>query len=80
LYSWAYLHQLGAEKDRIWAEYQAAVARGLITEDQLLAAARVYGLAFIRLGEKLALIYRMEKFGLRKEQQEGSQPATRPQR
>ena len=28
LYSWAYLHQLGAEKDRIWAEYQAAAARG----------------------------------------------------
>ena len=24
LYSWAYLHQLGAEKDRIWAEYLAA--------------------------------------------------------
>ena len=28
LFSWAYLHQLGSEKDRIWAEYQAAVARG----------------------------------------------------
>ena len=25
LYSWAYLHQLGAEKDRIWADYLAAV-------------------------------------------------------
>jgi DUF971 family protein len=24
LYSWPYLHQLGAEKDRIWAEYLAA--------------------------------------------------------
>ena len=33
LYSWAYLHQLGAEKDRIWAAYLqalslAATARG----------------------------------------------------
>ena len=28
LFSWAYLHQLGSEKERIWAEYQAAVARG----------------------------------------------------
>jgi len=28
LFSWAYLHQLGSEKDRIWAEYQAAAARG----------------------------------------------------
>ena len=27
LYSWAYLHQLGAEKDRIWAEYLAAASR-----------------------------------------------------
>ena len=27
LFSWAYLHQLGSEKDRIWAEYQAAAAR-----------------------------------------------------
>src|SRR5882724_4863175 len=26
LYSWAYLHQLGVEKDRIWAEYRAAAA------------------------------------------------------
>jgi DUF971 family protein len=24
LYSWAYLHKLGAEKDRIWAEYLRA--------------------------------------------------------
>jgi DUF971 family protein len=24
LFSWAYLHQLGAEKDRIWAEYLKA--------------------------------------------------------
>ena len=24
LYSWAYLHKLGAEKDRIWAEYVKA--------------------------------------------------------
>jgi DUF971 family protein len=24
LYSWTYLHQLGAEKDRIWAEYLKA--------------------------------------------------------
>jgi DUF971 family protein len=24
LYSWAYLHKLGAEKDRIWAEYLKA--------------------------------------------------------
>jgi len=24
LFSWAYLHQLGSEKDRIWAEYLAA--------------------------------------------------------
>ena len=28
LFSWTYLHQLGSEKDRIWAEYQAALARG----------------------------------------------------
>ena len=28
LFSWAYLHQLGSQKDRIWAEYQAALARG----------------------------------------------------
>jgi DUF971 family protein len=27
LYSWTYLHQLGAEKDRIWAEYLAAAAK-----------------------------------------------------
>ena len=27
LYSWAYLHQLGAEKDRIWAEYRAAAQK-----------------------------------------------------
>jgi DUF971 family protein len=27
LYSWAYLHKLGAEKDRIWAEYLKASAR-----------------------------------------------------
>jgi DUF971 family protein len=27
LYSWTYLHQLGLEKDRIWAEYLAAAAR-----------------------------------------------------
>ena len=28
LYSWAYLHKLGAEKDRIWADYlKAAGAR-----------------------------------------------------
>src|SRR3569833_639542 len=27
LYSWAYLHKLGAEKDRIWAEYLKARAR-----------------------------------------------------
>jgi DUF971 family protein len=26
LYSWAWLHQLGAEKDRIWGEYQSAAA------------------------------------------------------
>jgi DUF971 family protein len=26
LYSWAHLHQLGAEKDRIWGEYQSAAA------------------------------------------------------
>ena len=32
---------------------------------------------FLDLSRK-ALIYRMEKFGLRKEQQEGSQPGTRP--
>jgi DUF971 family protein len=25
LYSWDYLHKLGAEKDRIWAQYQAAI-------------------------------------------------------
>ena len=24
LFSWAYLHQLGSQKDRIWAEYLAA--------------------------------------------------------
>lgn len=24
LFSWAYLHQLGSQKDRIWAEYVAA--------------------------------------------------------
>ena len=34
---------------------------------------------FLDLSRK-ALIYRMEKFGLRKEQQEGSQPGTKPQR
>jgi two-component system NtrC family response regulator len=34
---------------------------------------------FLDLSRK-ALIYRMEKFGLRKEQQEGSQPGTGPQR
>ena len=28
LFSWAYLHQLGSQKDRIWAEYQTALARG----------------------------------------------------
>lgn len=27
LYSWTWLHQLGAEKDRIWGEYVAAAAR-----------------------------------------------------
>jgi DUF971 family protein len=27
LYSWAYLHQLGAEKDRIWAAYLQATSR-----------------------------------------------------
>ena len=27
LYSWTYLHQLGSEKDRIWAEYLTAAAR-----------------------------------------------------
>jgi DUF971 family protein len=27
LYSWTYLHQLGAEKDRIWAEYVTAAAK-----------------------------------------------------
>jgi DUF971 family protein len=27
LYSWAWLHQLGAEKDRIWGEYQSAAAK-----------------------------------------------------
>ena len=27
LYSWAYLHRLGAEKDRIWAEYLKASGR-----------------------------------------------------
>ena len=27
LYSWAYLHQLGAEKDRIWADYLKASGR-----------------------------------------------------
>ncbi|MBW8708225.1 MAG: DUF971 domain-containing protein [Alphaproteobacteria bacterium] len=27
LYSWAYLHQLGAEKDRIWGDYLAAAAK-----------------------------------------------------
>jgi DUF971 family protein len=26
LYSWAYLHKLGAEKDRIWAEYLKAAS------------------------------------------------------
>jgi len=24
LYSWAYLHKLGSQKDRIWAEYLRA--------------------------------------------------------
>ena len=28
LFSWDYLHRLGREEARIWAEYQAAVARG----------------------------------------------------
>ena len=27
LYSWAYLHQLGAEKGRIWGDYLAAAAK-----------------------------------------------------
>ena len=27
LYSWTYLHQLGAEKDRIWADYLKASGR-----------------------------------------------------
>ncbi len=27
LYSWTYLHQLGVEKDRIWAEYQKAAGQ-----------------------------------------------------
>jgi DUF971 family protein len=27
LYSWTYLHQLGAEKDRIWSEYLVASAK-----------------------------------------------------
>ena len=27
LYSWAWLHQLGTEKDRIWGEYQMAAAK-----------------------------------------------------
>ena len=27
LYSWAYLHRLGAEKDKIWAEYLKASGR-----------------------------------------------------
>jgi DUF971 family protein len=27
LFSWDYLHKLGAEHDRIWAEYQAAAKR-----------------------------------------------------
>jgi DUF971 family protein len=27
LYSWAYLHKLGAEKDRIWAEYLKAAGK-----------------------------------------------------
>ena len=27
LYSWAWLHQLGAEKDRIWGEYLRASAK-----------------------------------------------------
>jgi DUF971 family protein len=27
LFSWAYLHKLGAEKDRIWAEYLKAAAK-----------------------------------------------------
>lgn len=28
LYSWAWLHELGAQKDRIWSEYQAAAKKG----------------------------------------------------
>ncbi len=28
LYSWAYLYKLGAEKERIWAEYLKAAGRG----------------------------------------------------
>jgi DUF971 family protein len=27
LFSWAYLHQLGSQKDRIWADYLAAASR-----------------------------------------------------
>lgn len=27
LYSWAYLHQLGTDKDRIWAAYMAAARK-----------------------------------------------------
>jgi two-component system NtrC family response regulator len=40
---------------------------------------QTYAAQFLDLSRK-ALIYRMEKFGLRKEQQEGSQPGTKPQR
>ena len=40
---------------------------------------QTHAVQFLDLSRK-ALIYRMEKFGLRKEQQEGRQPGTRPQR
>jgi len=33
LYSWRYLHRLGAEQDRVWSEYEAALAdKGLSRE------------------------------------------------
>jgi DUF971 family protein len=33
LYSWKYLHELGRERDRNWAEYRARIERALRADD-----------------------------------------------
>ena len=63
---------------------QASISKA-IEKELILRALRkfdwnqTHAARFLDLSRK-ALIYRMEKFGLRKEQQEGSQPGTKPQR